>query len=236
MWSTWNSALQEAYREIFVRLGEFIPRVFGALVIFGIGWLVAWLLQKLVDSVLRGVLDPIWEVTRLEDLRKKTQLKLDMTGLVARLLFWIVLAIAFIAAMEVLGLSSIADLFNQVVGYVPNVLAALVILVVGLILANFLRETVRATVTASELPHAQLLGAITYWAVVVFIVIAGLIQLGIAKELLMILFQGVVVALAISLGLAFGLGGQRWASGVINSLTNEVREEKEKQMESEEEI
>ncbi len=233
MLSIWSSALQEAYREVFIRLGEFVPRLFGAVVVFGVGWLVAWLLQRLVDPVLRGVLDPVWEVTKLEDLRKKAKLRLDVTGLIARLVFWVVLAVAFLAAMEVLGLNVVADLFNQVLGYVPNVVGALVILVVGLLLANFLRETVRATVAASELPHASLLSSITYWAVVVFVVIAALVQLDIARELLMVLFQGLVAALAIALGLAFGFGGQDWAKRVISSLQREVEEQEE---ETEEEI
>ena len=234
MWATWTEALQDAYREIFVRLGDFVPRLFGAVVIFGVGWLVAWLLQRLIDPVLRGVLDPVWETTKLEELRKKARIRLDVTALLARLVFWVIFAVGFLASLEVLGLSKVVDLFNQVLAYVPNVAGALVILVVGLLLANFLRDTVKAAVTASELPHAQLLGSITYWAVVVFVVIGSLVQLGIARELLLILFQGLVAALAIAFGLAFGFGGQEWAKRVIASLRQEMSEEEEREEEEEE--
>lgn len=223
----WSSALQEAYREVFVRLGDFVPRLFGAIVVFGVGWLVAWLLQRLVDPVLRGVLDPVWEVTKLEDVRKKSKIQLDLTALLARLVFWIVLAVAFLAAFEIIGLGTVADLFNQVLAYVPNVVAALVILVVGLILANFLRNTVKAAMNASELPHAQLLGNIAYWAVVVFVVIGSLVQLGIAQELLLILFQGLVAALAIAVGLSFGFGGQDYAKRILSVFQREMSEEEE---------
>ncbi|MCD6195014.1 hypothetical protein J7K05_02365 [bacterium] len=234
MVSIWSSALQEAYQEVFVRLGDFVPRLFGAVVVFAVGWLVAWLLQRLVDPVLRGVLDPVWEVTKLEDLRKKSKIQLDLTALAARLVFWVVLAVVFLATFEVLGLSSVADLFNQVLAYVPNVVGTLVILMIGLVLANFLRGTVRAAMNASELPHAQLLSSITYWAVVVFVVVAGLIQLGIAQELLLILFQGLVAALAIAVGLSFGFGGQDYAKRVLGVFQKEMTEEEREEEEDEE--
>ena len=234
MFSTWSSSLNEAYNQIFVRLGNFIPSLFGAVVILLVGWLVAWLLQKLIDPVLRGVLDPLWEVIKLEDLRKKAKLSLDITGLISRFVFWVVLAVAFLASMEVLGLSTVAAIFNQVVGYVPNVLAALVILILGLVLANFLKSTVKATMSASELPHSALLGSITYWSVTIFVLIAALVQLDIAKDLLMILFQGLVAGVAVALGLAFGFGGKDWAAGVIDSLDKETKEaEKQRSMEEE---
>jgi len=234
MFNTWSSALNEAYKEVLVRLGNFIPELFGAVVVFLVGWLVAWLLQKLVDPVLRGVVDPLWEVIKLEDLRKKAKIDLDITGLLSRFVFWIVLAIAFLASMEVLGLSTVAQLFNQVIGYVPNVLAALVILILGLVLANFLKVTVKATMSASELPHSALLSSVTYWSVVVFVIVAGLVQLNIAKDLLMILFQGLVAGVAVALGLAFGFGGKDWASKVIDSLGKEVKESEKKEMMDEE--
>jgi len=235
MWNEWNTATQEAYREIFVRLGGFVPHLFGAVVIFLVGWLVAWLLQRLIDPVLRGILDPLWEVTRLEDLRKKSRAKMDITALLSRLVFWVVLAVVVLSSLQVLGMSGATTLFDMVIGYLPKVVAALIILVLGMILAHFLRETVKVTMSASELPYAGLLSGITYWAIVIFVASAALIQLGIAKDLLMVIFQGIVVALAISLGLAFGFGGQDWAKRVINNVSSEMKD-KEGEAESEEEI
>ncbi len=120
MFSVLSQALQESYREIFVRLADFTPALIGAVIIFLVGWLVAWVLERLIDPILRGVLDPVWETVKLEDLRKRSRIKLDVTALLSRFIFWIVLAVAFLAALEVLGLATVVDLFNQVLGYIPN--------------------------------------------------------------------------------------------------------------------
>jgi len=233
MWNTWNTAIQEAYREIFVRLGNFIPALFGAVVVFLVGWLVAWLIERLVDPVLRGVLDPLWEVTKLENLRKKAKIERDVTSLLARCIFWVIFAVVVLSSLQILGVPGVTSLFEKVIGYLPQVVAALVVLILGLVLAHFLKHVVKATLAASDLPFSSLLGGVTYWAIVVFVVIAVLVQLGIAKELLMVIFQGIVVALALSIGLSFGFGGQEWAKRTIDKVISEMRDKDEGSKEEE---
>lgn len=219
----WTAAISNSLSSIVVRVADFIPALLGAIVILILGWLVAALLEWAVENVLRAVgLQAIFERVKIEDILKRAEIKKDTSGLVGAVVKWIILLVSFIAAADVLGLSQVSLFLDSILGYVPNAIAGAAILLVGVIFAHFMGRVVRSSVIAAQLSFADAAASVTKYAIIVFTVLAALVQLGIASELLSTLFTGLVAMLAIAGGLSFGLGGQGAAKEVIEKIKKET--------------
>ncbi len=128
----------------------------------------------------------------------------------------------FITTADALKLYPVTEFLNRVLSYSPSVIAAVGILLVGVLLGNFLGNIVKGAVKAAEIKYADILGAVTKYVILVFSVLAALIQLGIATSLIQILVQGVVGSIAIAAGLAFGLGGKDAASEILEKVKKDL--------------
>lgn len=215
----WSNAVTASVNNVLNRLVTFLPKLIGAVLILILGWLIALLLEQIVDRVLRMInLPRLFERARVEDLVKRTGSQRDTVGLLAGLIKWITYIVFFMAAADILDLDGVADFLNRVLAYAPNVVAAAAIILVGGVLAQFLSEVVRGAVSVANLGYATFLGAVTRWAIWVFAVITALFQLGVATGILQTLITGLVAAIAIAVGLAFGLGGQKTAADILDKV------------------
>ncbi|KKW44513.1 MAG: CmpX protein [Parcubacteria group bacterium GW2011_GWA2_56_7] len=215
--------VQEAFADLWASILLFLPRLVGAVVVLLVGLFVSWLLKRLIERVSN--------LLRLDDLAVKLELKrmLEHAGIrlnVAALLGWIVkwffIVVTLVAAADVLGWNQLTSFLTDVVLYLPNVIIAVVILLVGILLANFVRNLVHTTVEAAKLHSAPFLSGISKWAILLFSFMAALVQLGIAQDLIRILFTGLIAMLAIAGGLAFGLGGREAATRFLNQLRRDI--------------
>ncbi len=222
--SSWGDALTIAWNTIWDRMVNFVPNVLGAILILLIGWLVAWLLEKLVDQVIRIVgLQSLSEKVKLEDGLKKIGIKKDFSGLVAAFVKWVIIIVAFLAAAEALKLNQVVDFLNNILGFVPNVVAAAAILLIGVVLAEFLANVIASVTKGIEVGYADLLGVLVRWSIIVFTFLAALVQLNVASYLIQTLFTGFVALIAIAGGLAFGLGGKDSAAEFINKVKKDIQ-------------
>ena len=128
------------------------------------------------------------------------------------------------SATNILGLDEVSQFLNTVVLYIPNVIVAAIVLMIGILVARFLEGLVLASVRAARLVSANFLGALTKWSVVVFSLLVALVQLGIAEDIIRIVVVGVVAAAALGLGLAFGLGGKEHADDFISKMKKRIGE------------
>lgn len=220
----WGNAISTSVNDVLIRLADFIPNLVGAVLILIVGWLIAMLLENLVDRVLRIINIPrLFERARVEDLVKRTGTSRDTVGLLAGLVKWIVYIATFLAAADVLGLEGVSDFLNKVLAYTPSVVAAVAIILVGGILAQFLAEVVRGAVSAANLGYASFLGGVTRWSIWIFAILTALFQLGVAAPIIQTLFTGLVAAFSIAIGLAFGLGGQKTAADVLEKVRKDFQ-------------
>lgn len=194
-----------------------VPRVLGFLVILGIGWLVAALIEKLLVATLRAVhFDRFADRAGLAGLARTVQREPSgMLGLIAK---WFVRLIVLVAAFDALGVPAVSQVLQQLLLWLPNLAVALVVLVIGGIAANALGDLVRRAAARSRMNRYDMLGAAAKWAVWAFAILVAVNQIGIASSLVTILFMAVAGAVALALGLSFGLGGRDTAGTIVRQL------------------
>jgi hypothetical protein len=221
MWTN----LGDTWTLIWDKIVNFFPNILGATLILVIGWAVAILVEKLVDRLLRAVqLQTLFQLAKIEDLVKKAGSKLDTTGLISALFKWIIFLVAFIAAVNVLNLPTVTYFLEGVLGYLPQVIAAIAILLIGAVLAHFIANIIKGSIKAGGVGFAQTLSTIARYVILIFAVITALYQLNIAQGMLNTLFIGLVALLAIAGGLALGLGGQGVAKEYLEKLRKDLED------------
>ncbi|MEB3329779.1 MAG: hypothetical protein VKQ33_11155 [Candidatus Sericytochromatia bacterium] len=214
--SDWGTAIWAALAAGLVNLLGFVPNMLGALVILLMGWAVGAALQALTERVLGAVrFDRAVAQAGLRDAITKAGVELEPSGLVASLVKWTIWLVAFMTAADTLRLPQVSAGIATLVAYVPNVLAAIAILTVGLLFATFVGRLVRGATASVSLRTGELVADVAYWVVAVFAVLAAIGQLNIAPALVQTLYTAVIGALALAAAIAFGLGLRDQARAIV---------------------
>ena len=191
----------------------FVPRILGGLIILLIGWGIARLLARLVDAGLDSLkFDSRIGRTAAGSFLTRAGVRTPPSDFVANLVKWFVLLVTFLVTADALGLPQIAAVFTAVLAYIPNVIAAVVILAIGALLADFLAGAVRGAVSGARPAAAEILATITYWSIIVFVALGALAQLQIAPDLIRTLYTALIGTVALAAAIAFGLGLRDFAS------------------------
>lgn len=216
--SDWGDAVFLSLSNALNAFLNAVPLVIGALLIIVIGWIIAGLLARVTTAVLRRVgADRLFAEHSGEIYGNRTRdIKPSVVG--GELVKWLVRLVFLVAAANVLGLTQVSELLNDVLLWIPNLIVAAIILLVAPLLARFVRGAIEVGAGEMGFTNAPLLGRIAEIAIVAFAVVIAINQIGIAANLVNTLFIGLVAALALAFGLAFGLGGrdvaaqltQRW--------------------------
>ncbi len=223
MQTDWAQVLQYSFQTIWVEMIGILPQIVVAILIIISGWIISGILKSIIERIFRTLkIDSALDAAGVDTLTAKAGYPLNSGGFVGTLVKWFVLIVFFVAALDVLGLQQ-ATFFlrDTVLGYLPQVIVAVLILFGGMILSTFLQKVVEAAAKSGGFAAAHMLGAFAKYAVIVFAVLAALNQLAIAPELVQMLFAGLVFALSLGLGLAFGLGGRDAAAKYLASMTGD---------------
>lgn len=222
---TWDEAVLTSATNILSSIGNFLPALLGAIVILVVGFIAANLVDALLTKLLVSLrFNELADRLEIDRFIRNTGARLTAAEVVGKIGYWFVLITAFLAASDTLGLKQVSAILGNILLYIPNVIVAMVIVLAGALLGDLLANVVRGTVRTASIGTADTLAKLTRWSIVIFSVLLAMEQLGVATRLIEILFTGFVAALAISLGLSFGLGGQRWASGILEELTRKGEE------------
>jgi hypothetical protein len=212
----WSDAILASLSTAFAMLFSSFPRIVGFLVILAIGWIIAALVAKALASLLRAAhFDGFAERAGLAGLLQRSGGKQNTSAVVAGIVKWFVRLITLMVAFDALGLPAVSEVLRQLLMWLPNLIVALVALMIGGIAAKALGEAVRNTAVKAELDNPPLLAAVARNAVWVFAIVVAINQIGVAATLVNIFFVGVVGALALALGLSFGLGGRDSAGALL---------------------
>lgn len=198
---------------------SYLPHLFGGLLVFIIGLIIAEILKKALRA--------LFHFFKLRLLLSKAGIASEKEikiweEIFAEILRWSVIILFLIPSAEVWGLSKITSVFNQLLFYLPNVLISVVIGFVGIIFAHLASDLVRHSVHSIRPTSARLLSAFARYAIIFFTILIVMNQLGIAQDLIRILFTGIVAMLAIAGGLAFGMAGRDVAKELLDNLRKKL--------------
>jgi len=221
----WTEVLAGSLINLWNALLSFVPSLIGAGLVFLLGLLVATGLGALVTRVVSALkLDNLIVKAGAEKFFKRAGVKLDLGVFFGRIAYWFIVIAFVLAASDILKFSALSEFLRSVLLYIPQVVVAALIMLAAVVVGNFSRNLVKASVLGVKMHAANFLGTLTWWSVIVFGLLAALSQLGIAVTIINTLVTGLVVMVALAGGIAFGLGGKDYASHLIKRFREQVEE------------
>jgi len=225
----WSDAMFTSLAAAMALLFSAIPKIIGFLLILAAGWFIASLIERGLAAILRSIrFNHFAERAGLTDFVEKMGMNTDPAGLVGLVVKWFVRLIALVVAFDALGLPAVSEVLRQLLLWLPNVVVALVVLVIGGLAARALSNVVRGAASEAGLSNTNFLSKVASVVVWAFAIVVAVNQLGIATELVNTLFMAVVGALALAVGLAFGLGGRETAAEILRKAYSKAQENSEK--------
>jgi len=214
----WGEAVTTSFAQAFSLLLAAIPRIIGFLVIVAIGWFIAALVARGVAALLRSIrFNDMAQRSGFAGFVTNTGVETDSSGFIAEIAKWFIRLIALVVGFDALGLPAVSDVLRQLLFWLPNLVVALAVLILGGLAANWLGGLVRGATAKSDLGNPDFLANVARIAVWAFAIVIALNQVGIARELVDALFIATVSAVALALGLAFGIGGRDTAAEVVRN-------------------
>lgn len=214
----WGDAVMVSATEALQNFLGFLPALIGAILILVIGWFLAGLLAGLVERGLKMVgFERAANTTGISTFIERSGSSWTASAIVAEIIKWFIRLIAIQAAASILGLNQISSIINAILLWLPNLVVAIAIIVIGALIARFVAGLVRGSTGQMGFSNSELLGSVAYYAILAFAIIAAVDQLGIAETVVNTLFIGLVAILVLAVGLAFGLGGQQTAAQITAS-------------------
>ena len=203
----------QPFEDAFGKLLGFVPNLLGGIAILVIGYFVAKVLGKLVGRLLGRVgFDQWMERAGVSGVLQRSGTGLTASAMLGKVVFWFVFLISFTMFASALGVPEISAFMSDMLGYIPRIFAAIVIICLAALFANFLAAIIRGA-TGNET-----LAKVGKYAVLVYAAFAALTQLGIAVQLTGNTLLIVLGGAALALGLAFGLGGREMAGEALRKM------------------
>jgi len=218
----WDAILLEPIRAFLDQLVGFLPNLVAVVAILVGGWVVARLIKTALIRLLRAVkADSLAERIQLAEMLAKGGIERTFSQLVAALAYWVVMLVVLVAALNALQLTATAELLQRLVGFLPTIVTAIVVLILGILAAGFLGATVRAVASNAGVVQAQVLGQFAQVVVVIFAVVVALQQVQV--QFVGDAFLIFLASIGFGLALAFGLGCKdlagRWMDGLVDRLS-----------------
>jgi hypothetical protein len=215
--TNWGEAILTALANALNLLLTFVPKFLGFLVILLVGWIVASVVSRFLTLLLRKIgFDRLSDRIGLTRLEQQMGIRMDTAGVLGRVTYWFIFLIFLVPATDALGISTVSAVLSGLVGYIPNVFVAVLVLFLGTLAATFVTDIVRGATATARIGNPNIFAGIARWAIIGFAALIALEQLQIAPALITSLFTAIVGAVALAFGLAFGLGGRETAARWLN--------------------
>ena len=224
---SWSDVLSLSFKNLWLGVVGFVPNVVIAIVIVLLGWGIGVLFGRVVAQVIKSIkVDEALRKAGVENFLNKGGIELNSGSFLGGLVRWFVILVFLIGAFEILKLSQVTIFLRDILNYLPQVIVAVLILIAAGLVADVMKKLVLSSAMTAGISSADFLATVTKWVIWVFAILVALSQLGIATGFVQTIFTGLVVALSLGLGLAFGLGGQEAAGRMIERMSKEISSKK----------
>lgn len=211
------------------QLVDFLPRLVLAIVVFVVCYLISVGIGRLITEILKGLkFNTLFAKEGWQKALEKAEIKVDPSAFIGAIFKWVFIIVSLLLTVDILNLTNFAALLKDVLNYIPNVIIAVLIFVVGVVIADIIEKLVRVTVERMKVSYAALAASIVKWTIWIFVIFMILDQLlptsGLVQVLYTGIIYGIVIAVAGACALAFGLGGKDAAAEAIDNLKRRIRE------------
>lgn len=221
--NTLGGAIQGSFDILKEKVIVFIPELLSAVIILFIGWIIAGFLGKVAEKIIKAIkIDQAVEKTNLGEQFRNAGMELSISGFFRGLVKWLFVLVFLLAAVDILGLDDVTGFLSEIIGYIPKVIVATIILSIAFMVGNLVHRIVRSSTKAAGVMSASLLAVIAKWSIVIFGLLAALSEMEIAKTMINTIFMGIIATLSLAAGLAFGLGGKDEAAQVLRKIREEI--------------
>jgi len=214
------------FQETFTELSAFLPKLLAAFLLLILGAAFARAIKRGVVSLLEALrISKVIKKTPLEHFFANAEFGQKIEEVAGSIVYWLLMLIVLQTVVATLGLSSVTQVIDRVISYIPNILSSVLVLVLGVLLAGVVESVVKGSIKSIDGKSARLIGKISSYLVMTIAVLAAVSELGIASEFIMILFIGFVATVSLGTGLALGLGGKNVVSNILDGWYEKTRKE-----------
>jgi hypothetical protein len=223
----WNSLIVTPVSEMLTKIVGYLPTLIGALIILTVGWALAKALRRVVNRGLQAIhFDKLADKAGITEILGKGGLKTSAIDVMSGLVYWLAIIMVLVMVVNALGLPQASSVLESLFAFIPSVISALFVLVVGMFLANFVSGIVHTAAGNANLPRPEMYAAVSRWAIIIFAGTISLRELGIATLLVTTTFNIVLGGVCLALALAFGLGGRDSAARYLEEWRKKHDEER----------
>ncbi|MBI2594864.1 MAG: hypothetical protein HYW38_01220 [Candidatus Colwellbacteria bacterium] len=220
----WQESLLSAWEQVGPVVLTVLVTVLGSIIIFGVMLVAAHWAKRLIVELLKAAqMEQLSQAAGVAAFLKRADIKMTLSQIIGEFVRWVIVLIGFIAAVNVLGLTPVVNVLMEILGYVPNVFAAALVLAAGFFVARLADGLVRGALASVDHEAAKPVGRLAYWVVLIVAFFTALSQLKVAEALTGAVFQTLSWATALALGLVVGLGAKDLVSKVLLDWYEKVR-------------
>lgn len=225
--NNWSTVLLEPARVVLAQIGQFLVNVLLVIIILIVGWVISKAIKSLIAQLLKALkLDDLSKRIEMDELLKKGGITHSLSELISVIFYWLALLITFVVAVNAIGLTTAADLLNRITLYIPNIIAAIFILILGMFVATVLRNIVKTAATNAGLSQASLLAKITETTIIVFALLITLEQLNVGAKIIELTVSILLGAIGLAFALSFGLGCKDIAAKYMADFIEKIKSNK----------
>ncbi len=206
---TFEDSFSVAVNQVFSGIVQFIPVLLGALLVLLVGLLLSGWAKSLTVKLLKVTkLDSLFTNPAIKEFLKNAQITEKIEVVIGEVVRWAIITLFFMASVNILGLTTVTAFLSTILSYIPNLFAAVIILLIGVILAGVLEKVVKGSLGSVDVSVSRFMGKFVSYTVMIVSVLAAISQLGIAQSFIEVIFTGFVATISLALGLGFGLGSK----------------------------